>query len=101
MEKTTNFKASYRHIITGSTSPKPEDMLGGILADGMGLGKTLTMIASIVASLSRIEEFAMGKLLNDEEARMSLTPVISTLVIVPSVCQYSSSQHRVTIAKQI
>ena len=76
-------------------------MLGGILADGMGLGKTLTMIASIVASLPRVEEFAMGKLLNDEGAKISLTPVKSTLVIVPSVRQYASSQRRAMVAKEI
>ena len=76
-------------------------MLGGILADGMGLGKTLTMIAGIVTSLSCAEEFAMGKLLNDEEDKISLTPVKSTLVIVPSICQYASFQHYVMAAKAI
>ncbi|RYP47846.1 hypothetical protein DL768_006163 [Monosporascus sp. mg162] len=48
----------YKHIITGSEHPKPEDIRGGILADGMGLGKTLTMITGIVASLALAEEFA-------------------------------------------
>ena len=63
-------------------------MLGGILADGMGLGKTLTMIASIVASLSRAEDFATRKLSNNGEAQTSTIPVKSTLVIVPSTCKW-------------
>jgi hypothetical protein len=58
-------------------------MLGGIIADGMGLGKTLTMIASVVANLPRADE---------PEARGapngSLPPVKATLVIVPSVCKF-------------
>ncbi|PGH01880.1 hypothetical protein AJ80_08952 [Polytolypa hystricis UAMH7299] len=86
LEGSNSRRPVYKHIITGSRSPEPADMLGGILADGMGLGKTLTMIASIVATISRVEEPSMEKLhLNDKEANMSLTPTRSTLVIVPSV----------------
>lgn len=99
--QTTNFGGRYRHIITGSKSPKPDDILGGILADGMGLGKTLTMIASIVVSLSRLEEFAPGRLLDDEEPKMSLIPVKSTLVVVLSVCQYASFTQCVMVANEI
>lgn len=60
-------------------------MLGGILADGMGLGKTLTMIATIVTTISRAEQFALA---NNDGTKAIKIPVISTLVIVPSVCEY-------------
>jgi SNF2 family DNA or RNA helicase len=73
-------KIRYRHIITGSTSPTPQDILGGILADDMGLGKTLAIISSIVASLSHRKEST------DEQPNTPLTLTKSTLVIVPSVC---------------
>ena len=61
-------------------------MLGGILADDMGLGKTLTMIATIVTTISRAEHFASP---NDKGTKALKIPVMSTLVIVPSVCQYA------------
>jgi hypothetical protein len=56
----------------------------------MGLGKTLTMIASIVTGLSSAEEFKMRKQLYPEQFKPSLVPVQSTLVVVPSVCQDSA-----------
>lgn len=77
-------KTRYRHIITGSTDSKPQDILGGILADDMGLGKTLAIISSIVASLPHLEESA------DELSNTPLTLTKSTLVIVPSVCEYDA-----------
>ncbi|KAH6856125.1 SNF2 family N-terminal domain-containing protein [Chaetomium sp. MPI-CAGE-AT-0009] len=76
--------AVYKHSITGFKSANPEDTLGGIIADGMGLGKTLTMVASIVATLPYAEEFATGGLANGD-IKTHLTPVKATLVVVPSV----------------
>ena len=64
-------------------------MLGGILADDMGLGKTLIMIAAILTTISRAEHFAVGKFPDDGGAKAAMIPVMSTLVIVPSVCQYA------------
>jgi len=78
----------YKHLITGHTSGKPEDMLGGIIADGMGLGKTLTMIASIVANLPRADEFETRGA-SDGNSQTSLPPIKTTLVIVPSVCKFA------------
>lgn len=84
--KPANFRTRYRHKITGSKSQAPDDMLGGILADDMGLGKTLTMITTIVATISHAERFAAEGFRNDEETKATMIPVMSTLVIVPSVC---------------
>lgn len=81
-----NFPTRYKHVITGHKSSKADDMLGGIIADGMGLGKTLTMIANIVASLSHADEFAASDTASGEP-RTHLIPVKATLVIVPSVCE--------------
>ena len=41
----------YRHIITGAVKPTQAPISGGILADSMGLGKTLSMLALICSSL--------------------------------------------------
>lgn len=55
----------------------------------MGLGKTLTMITSIVSSLTQAEDFAAGNLSDIKAAKASRIPVKSTLVIVPSTCEFS------------
>jgi SNF2 family DNA or RNA helicase len=60
-------------------------MLGGILADDMGLGKTLTMIATIVTTISRATNFATGEFSQNQRGKSGKIPVMSTLVIVPSV----------------
>ncbi|KAJ8132835.1 hypothetical protein O1611_g787 [Lasiodiplodia mahajangana] len=75
----------YKHIITGSFSQNPHDMLGGILGDGMGLGKTLSMIACIVSSLAQPQAFVNNASIEDMHEAASPYPVDSTLVIVPSV----------------
>ncbi|KAK3684318.1 SNF2 family N-terminal domain-containing protein [Podospora appendiculata] len=86
LKSTTDLSESpkYEHLITMSESSKPEDFLGGILADGMGLGKTLTMISSIVASLSRAEQFGMARKAENYSGNPKKRPVKATLVIVPS-----------------
>jgi hypothetical protein len=55
----------------------------------MGLGKTLTMIATIVTAISRAEHFATTRFTDEEGIKDARIPVMSTLVIVPSVCQYA------------
>ncbi|KAI0438617.1 SNF2 family N-terminal domain-containing protein [Xylaria telfairii] len=80
-ENLNSERPMYKHVITGSTSSKPNDTLGGILADGMGLGKTLSMIACIVSSLAYSEEFANSSTKDSQRT----APVASTLVILPSV----------------
>lgn len=53
---------SYYHIITGEESTtRPPDVLGGILADMMGLGKTLQILSLIVTTLPASEEYAKKK----------------------------------------
>lgn len=79
---------SYDHVITHTSSDKPDDAAGGILADAMGVGKTLTMIASIVSSLEKASQFAAVQEPNTSLARDSETSQIhsvsSTLILVPS-----------------
>jgi SNF2 family DNA or RNA helicase len=65
---------------------------GGILADDMGLGKTLTMLSAIVLSANEAfcfnESTPTASVLNE-----LLQPTIATLVIVPSVREFSCIVH--------
>ncbi|KAI1321680.1 SNF2 family N-terminal domain-containing protein [Xylariaceae sp. FL0255] len=74
----------YIHSITGTKSSKTEDILGGIFADGMGLGKTLSLLACIISSLHRAEEFISNCFSSDSRGTSSPIPVSSTLIIVPN-----------------
>ncbi|RDW70894.1 uncharacterized protein DSM5745_08405 [Aspergillus mulundensis] len=69
----------YEHKITGARNiSQPQDKAGGILADQMGLGKTLTILSAIVGSLG------LARLWATSEPSTSLSKVGATLVIVPS-----------------
>ncbi|KAI9654108.1 MAG: hypothetical protein M1821_006819 [Bathelium mastoideum] len=74
----------YIHTITGFRSSCADDMLGGILADDMGLGKSLTMIVTIVMTMTRAENFVGGRLRAHHAAKTPKIPVKSTLIVVPS-----------------
>ncbi|KAL7953178.1 SNF2 family N-terminal domain-containing protein [Trichoderma compactum] len=65
----------FQHTITGAKSREASDCLGGIIADAMGLGKTLTILAAIVHSIDAASAFA----LHGAKGRAK-----ATIVIVPS-----------------
>lgn len=70
----------YEHVITGTRRPKPpESPLGGILADEMGIGKSLTILSAIMGSLSKAELFPQSGSQGHKRA------VKATLIIIPSV----------------
>ncbi|OAG44651.1 hypothetical protein AYO21_01141 [Fonsecaea monophora] len=65
----------YKNTVSGVTqASRPTSLHGGILADGMGMGKTLSMLSLIVANPSR----------NDESNQHGKNVVKSTLIVVPS-----------------
>lgn len=65
---------------------------GGILADDMGLGKTLTMLGAIV--LSADEAFCYNGFTPTTSVLNELPqPTMATLVIVPSVREFSCTVH--------
>ena len=54
-----NGQTMYINVITGhEESAKPPEVLGGILADMMGLGKTLSILSLIVGSLKEAQTWA-------------------------------------------
>lgn len=83
---------SHQHRITGSIKSALSVEIvkngGGILADDMGLGKSLTMLSNIVGSLDHAQEYANSIELSrsstsDDIVRVELASK-STLVVVPS-----------------
>ena len=57
-----NGQKIYVNVITGNEErSKPPEVLGGILADMMGLGKTLSILALVVGSLEDAKEWAKQK----------------------------------------
>lgn len=74
----THYECRFQHVITGSKSPSPDDVRGGLLAGEMGLGKTLSMISAVVTAMSCAESYAKST-----QTRSGVTPTLSTLVIVP------------------
>lgn len=57
-----NGQRSYYNVITGKEErTKPPEVLGGILADMMGLGKTLSILALIVRSLDEAKQFGQQR----------------------------------------
>ena len=88
----TDIPTRFIHQITGFKSPCANDMLGGILADDMGLGKSLTMIVTIVMTMANAENFVQGRLGAHYTAKNSKIPIKSTLIIVPSACMFLVTQ---------
>ena len=69
-------------------SEPPPHFLGGILADPMGLGKSLTMIALILYNLERsFDEAEQGDIKNDFASSTLARP---SLLVVPPSCKYHS-----------
>jgi hypothetical protein len=73
----------YRNTITGiPQTEKPPEFAGGILADQMGLGKTLSVLALIAANPAK-------HLLESNRGNDCTRPRVanSTLIIVPYSCE--------------
>ncbi|KAI5305450.1 hypothetical protein KEM55_008989, partial [Ascosphaera atra] len=57
----SNGRTGYRDVISGITTPEePDQVLGGLLADMMGLGKTLSILSLVVSSTEQAEQWAQG-----------------------------------------
>lgn len=77
----------YHHIITGAKSPSAPDALGGILADDMGLGKSLTMLAAVAGTTTNAWQYARENTTWSVGNEEGLIAAKTTLVIVPSACR--------------
>ena len=89
---------SHQHIITGAMNASPEDSFGGILADDMGLGKSLSMISAIVASKDHALKFACFHELGAQPVAKQVVASKATLIVVPSACKLSLTDDMFRLA---
>lgn len=79
---------SYQHVFSGAKRPHQEEAEGGILADDMGLGKSLVILSTIAGSLDRADEFVAL-----HQGR-GTTASGATLIVVSSARKCCSSNIR-------
>ena len=80
----SNGKPSYYNVITGKEEvERPPEVLGGILADMMGLGKTLSILALIVGSLDDARKFAEQSAPETDGEKPLVRNSKSTLLVAP------------------
>ena len=81
----TNGAPTYYNVITGTEERnRPPEVLGGILADMMGLGKTLSILSLIVGSLEVANEWEqIGHLPELDGDRVLIRNSKTTLLVSP------------------
>lgn len=80
---------SYRHVFTGAKRTEPKEALGGILADDMGLGKSLVILSTIAKSMEQALSFASVNKASPPRESLKGPPSKATLVVVPSSREYT------------
>jgi hypothetical protein len=76
-------------MITGcKRSEKPNEIGGGILADDVGLGKTLTMLSAIIRTADEAKAFSDHSLMDcTSSIEVKLVCSRATLAMVPTPCK--------------
>lgn len=83
---------SYVNTVTGARQDSPPpDFKGGLLADQMGLGKTLSMISLVASDSASNLKAAVPSRYNSIEVHDAVSPVKTTLLVVPFTREYSPS----------
>ncbi|KAI4190655.1 MAG: hypothetical protein L6R41_000666 [Letrouitia leprolyta] len=91
-----NGQRTYYNVITGQEEhAKPSESLGGILADMMGLGKTLSILSLIVHHLPDAEEFAKQKPPTIEEDQASLVRNSKTTLLVSPLSTVANWEEQI------
>jgi SWI/SNF-related matrix-associated actin-dependent regulator of chromatin subfamily A3 len=76
----------FEHLITGLiTATPPLETGGGILADEMGMGKSLAMLSHIAKTLARSHIWAQSGHVRDDDLLHETLSSRSTLIVVPSM----------------
>ncbi|KAK0111065.1 hypothetical protein ONS95_001445, partial [Cadophora gregata] len=76
----------FRHAVTNVKSRTPSSEIGGgILADEMGMGKSLSVLALITKTIGSSQEWGCGENPEEEDnINLQRNPIRATLVLVPS-----------------
>lgn len=91
-----NGQRTYYNVITGQEEhAKPSESLGGILADMMGLGKTLSILSLVVHHLPDAEEFAGQEPPVLEEDQTSLVRNSRTTLLVSPLSTVANWEEQI------
>ncbi|PVH69330.1 hypothetical protein DL98DRAFT_554481 [Cadophora sp. DSE1049] len=88
----------FRHAVTNAKSRAPSSELGGgILADEIGMGKSLSILALITKTVEKSQEWGRGGI-SDEDDNMIVPqmPIRATLIIVTSAVLINEWLNEVT-----
>ncbi len=93
----TSYFCRFCHAITNVKSPVlPSEAEGGVLADEMGMGKSLSILSLITKTLGNAHDWATNGTgaLSNEEALARRQRSRATLVVVSSACGFFFEYHR-------
>ncbi|KAK5058940.1 hypothetical protein LTR84_011204 [Exophiala bonariae] len=84
--KRRNGDTIYREVVAGISVPdEPAQVLGGLLADVMGLGKTLEALSLVGSTLQEAAEFGTEKVIRSDDASKDvLINSKATLIVCPT-----------------
>jgi len=71
-------------VLTGAKRPLRDEAKGGIIADDMGLGKSLVILSSIAGSLDQAKEFVSEQGLKSPDSINKKPGSRGTLILAPS-----------------
>ncbi|EMD91847.1 hypothetical protein COCC4DRAFT_144809 [Bipolaris maydis ATCC 48331] len=105
-ERRRNGETCFQNVLTKFEALKRCEARGGILADDMGLGKSLTMLSAIAKTLQDAESFASASTANATGSSTVRKPSRATLIVLCVVCQSVNAPrhtypHKVTFHKHI
>ncbi|KAL9031346.1 MAG: hypothetical protein Q9196_000601, partial [Gyalolechia fulgens] len=91
-----NGQRTYYNVITGQEEhKKPSESLGGILADMMGLGKTLSILSLVVHHLPDAQEFARQEPPSPEEDETPLVRNSQTTLLVSPLSTVANWEEQI------
>jgi SNF2 family DNA or RNA helicase len=85
LAKSSKGETIYKEVVTGIISKaEPAEVYGGLLADVMGLGKTIEALALIASTVDEAKQFGKEKLVrNSEDETLFRSHTKATLLVAP------------------
>lgn len=87
----------YEEVVTGiSVQQEPKQVLGGLLADVMGLGKTLSALSLIVSTMSEAAKFSQMQLIRKDESETDLALHSRATLLMAPVSTVKNWEDQIT-----